>query len=63
MYAKDALALNKSGEIELPHPTTQTLLSIREMTSIAEILAWTKNQQCAGIPMLRIGNEARLKYP
>jgi len=63
LLAKDALEMDRSGEIELPHPTTQTLLSIREMTSIEEILAWAKQQQATGIPMLRIGNEERLRYP
>lgn len=63
LQSKDALALNESGEIELPQPTTQTLLSIREMTSIAEIFAWAKGQQATGIPMLRIGNEERLRHP
>ncbi len=63
LQAGDALAMDRSGEIKLPHPTTQTLLSIREMTSIAEIYAWARNQQSTGIPMLRIGNEERLKYP
>ncbi len=63
LRAIDALALNKSGEIELPHPTIQTLLSIRDMKSIPEIFSWAAQQRASGIPMQRIGNEERLRYP
>ena len=47
---KEALLARRKKEINIPHPTAITLMQIRELSGVKEILAWAKQKNNFGIP-------------
>ena len=49
MGATEAIAANKAGEIEIPHPTVLTLQRLSKFDSVEAMLEWAKTCSEAGV--------------
>jgi 8-oxo-dGTP pyrophosphatase MutT (NUDIX family) len=50
MSIAKALAANKAGEIDIPHPTVLTLKTLGEFDSASSMLEWAAQRSEAGVP-------------